>query len=106
MYWHGSSRREERSGFCPAFAFSPIGRTEAITKDNLFRPVPTKQQSKAELTDSTARAIIQAAADDREAKTQRLKQARLQMEARRLEPAPVKHGAAQKAKRFASRRAA
>ncbi|MCT7375544.1 hypothetical protein [Chelativorans salis] len=63
---------------------------EAITKDNLFRPAPTTPRSKAELTDSTARAIIQAEADSREAKTQRLRQARLQMEARQPKPAPAK----------------
>ncbi|WP_157015546.1 hypothetical protein [Mesorhizobium xinjiangense] len=77
-----------------------------MTKDNLFRPMPTKSQSKAELTDSTARAIIQAEADDREGKTRRLRQARLQMEARQPAPAAVKHRIAKKAKRFASRSAA
>jgi hypothetical protein len=80
--------------------------TEAITEDNLFRPMPTKPQNKADLTDSTARAIIQAEANDREAKTRRLRQARLQMEAQRPEPAPVKRVPATKAKSSASHRTA
>lgn len=62
----------------------------AITKDNLFRSAPTPPRSKAELTDSASRAIIQAEADTREAKTRRLRQARLQMEARQPKPAPAK----------------
>jgi hypothetical protein len=80
--------------------------TDAITKDNLFPPVPAKPQSKAELTNSMARAIISAEADEREAKTQRLRQARLEMEARQAVPAPARARAAKNTKRFASRRAA
>ncbi|WP_113154843.1 hypothetical protein [Nitratireductor sp. OM-1] len=72
--------------------------TDAITRDNLFRQVPKKPQSKAELTDSTSRAITQAETDSRQAKTQRLRQARLQMEARQPQPVPTK-GRAKKAGR-------
>ncbi|MCV0350921.1 hypothetical protein R2G56_03200 [Nitratireductor aquimarinus] len=64
--------------------------TDAITRENLFRPVPKTPRSKAELTDSTSRAIVQAETDSREAKTQRLRQARLQMEARQPQPVPTK----------------
>ena len=63
--------------------------TDTITRENLFRPVPKTPRSKAELTDSTSRAIVQAETDSREAKTQRLRQARLQMEARQ-QPVPTK----------------
>lgn len=80
--------------------------TDAITKNNLFRPAQSKAQNKAELTDSTARAIIKAEADAREAKSQRLRQARLEMEAQQPEPAPAKSRAAKKAKGTASSRAA
>ncbi|WEX11823.1 hypothetical protein [Chelativorans sp. AA-79] len=70
--------------------------TETITKDNLFRAVRPGPQSKADLTDSAARAIMKAEADSREAKTRRLRQARLEMEAQRPEPAPAKRrGASQ-----------
>ncbi|WP_137387584.1 hypothetical protein [Rhodoligotrophos defluvii] len=62
----------------------------AITKDNLFRLVRPGPQTKAEITNSTARAIIQAEADSREAKTRKLRQARLQMKARQPKPAPAK----------------
>jgi hypothetical protein len=76
--------------------------TEAITNNDLFRPLPTKLRSKAELIDCAARAIIQAEADDREAKTQKLRQARLEMEARRAEPAPAKNRAQRKRRRLLS----
>ncbi|MFC6487964.1 hypothetical protein [Nitratireductor sp. GCM10026969] len=79
--------------------------TDTITRNNLFRPVPSKAQSKADLTDSTARALIKAEADSRQAKSQRLRQARLEMEARQPKPAPTKARAAKKAKGVASRRA-
>ncbi|WP_309083145.1 hypothetical protein [Chelativorans sp.] len=87
--------------------------TQTITKDTLFQPAPTRAQSKADLTNSTARAIIKAETDAREAKTLRLKQARLEMEARRPAPVPAKaaksrapKAAAKKNRRPAGRRAA
>ena len=64
--------------------------TVATTKDNLFRPVRPDPQTKADITNSTSRAIIQAEADSRDAKTQRLRQARLRMEAQQPKPAPTK----------------
>jgi hypothetical protein len=59
----------------------------------LFKPAPNKLETKAQVTDSAARAIIDAEATKREAKTARLREARREKEeAERLaEPeAPVK----------------
>jgi copper oxidase (laccase) domain-containing protein len=78
---------------------------ETITKDNLFRAARPGPQTKADLMDSAARAIMKAEADSREAKTQRLRQARLEMEAQRSVPVPAKC-TAKKAKKFVSHRAA
>ncbi|MBN2907850.1 MAG: hypothetical protein JXJ18_14155 [Rhodobacteraceae bacterium] len=50
-----------------------------LTRDTLFRPV--KPQTKADTTTEIARGIIQADADAREAKTHRLRTARLEREA-------------------------
>lgn len=50
--------------------------------------------------------MMMAETDSREAKTQRLRQARLEMEVQRPGPAPAKRRAAKKAKKFASRYAA
>lgn len=55
--------------------------TGTITKDNLFRPSGSKAETKAEITNHTARAIIAAEAELRDAKTARLRQARLASEA-------------------------
>lgn len=77
-----------------------------ITKDNLFRPMPPKPQSKAEITDSTSRAIIEAEAEKRDAKTRRLRQARLEMEALQAASDPAKDRARKAAKRFALHRTA
>ncbi|MGY6707306.1 MAG: hypothetical protein ACXIVF_03180 [Rhizobiaceae bacterium] len=67
--------------------------TTILTKDNLFRPTRSKAETKAQTTDNAARAIIDAEVDSREAKTERLRQARLKMEAEQaenLEAAPAK----------------
>lgn len=53
-----------------------------ITRHDLFRPKPSKAETKADITDHAARAIIDAEAERREAKTARLRQARLEAEAR------------------------
>lgn len=58
-----------------------------ITKENLFRPTRSKAETKAQITDSAARAIIDAEVDSREAKTERLRKARLKMEAEQAEAA-------------------
>jgi len=59
--------------------------TAIITKDNLFRPTRSKAETKAQVTDNAARAIIDAEVDSREAKTERLRQARMKMEADQAE---------------------
>ncbi len=65
--------------------------TGVTTKDNLFRPTRTRAESKAEVTDRTARAIIDAEVQRREAKTEKLRQARIASEERDPpEPAPAK----------------
>lgn len=53
----------------------------------LFKP--NKQESKAQTTDNAARAIIDSEASRREAKTARLREARLKMEAEQPAVAPV-----------------
>lgn len=54
----------------------------ALNKENLFRPVPSRSESKAEITDRTAREIIAAETERRRAKTEKLRAARLEQEAR------------------------
>lgn len=75
-----------------------------ITKDGLFQSARPAPQSRADLTNRAARAILSAEADSREAKIQRQRQARLEMEAQR--PAPAKRPALRKARAFAARRSA
>ena len=55
---------------------------DRITKDNLFRAPKSRADIKADLTDQTARAIVDAEVEGREAKTARLREARLEMEAK------------------------
>jgi len=50
---------------------------------------PNKQESKAQATDAAARAIIDAETTRRDAKTERLRAARLKMEAAAEAAAPV-----------------
>ena len=61
-----------------------------ITKDNLFRPVPSKAEAKSDVTTRTAKAMIEAETASREAKTARLRKARLAMEAEQPAPPPSK----------------
>ena len=68
--------------------------TNTITKDTLFSAPRSKAENKADITDRTARAIIKAEAERRIAKSERLRQARLDMEARQPKPAPAKPRAA------------
>jgi hypothetical protein len=61
-----------------------------ITEHNLFRPVRSKS-TKADITDHTARTILEAEAERRDAKTARLRAARLAKEAVLIPaPSPVK----------------
>ncbi|MCO5159919.1 MAG: hypothetical protein M9939_02195 [Mesorhizobium sp.] len=70
-----------------------------VTQHNLFRPARSKAESKAQTTDNAARAIIDDEAARREAKTAKLRQARLEQEARAAaEPAPAKAKKAAKAR--------
>ncbi|MGO4562659.1 hypothetical protein [Rhizobiales bacterium 3FA27D7] len=74
-----------------------------ITKHNLFKPKPSKAETKADITNYTARAIVGAEAELREAKTARLRQARLENEAQLATvPLPAK---ARRAKAAPPRRA-
>jgi hypothetical protein len=52
-----------------------------ITEHNLFKPKSSKAETRADITNYTARAIVGAEAELREAKTARLRQARLENEA-------------------------
>ena len=72
--------------------------TSSVTKHTLFKPARPKAETKSEITNSVARAIIDAEAESREAKSLRLKKARLAMEARQPAPAPAKPRAKKAAK--------
>ncbi len=64
-----------------------------ISKDNLFRRLKSKAESKADITNSAARAIIDEQVQARETKTQRLRAARLKMEAEAAARAPAEKAA-------------
>jgi len=70
-----------------------------VTTGNVFRPKPSKAETKADITDHAARAIITDEAERREAKTAKLRQARLEREA--MQPAAT---APSGAKRLNSRK--
>jgi hypothetical protein len=57
--------------------------SDTLTKHNLFRPMPSKMETGADITDRSARAIIHAESERRAAITARLRQARLENEAKR-----------------------
>ncbi len=67
--------------------------SSAITEHNLFKPRPSRTETKADVTSHVARAIVGAETERREAKTARLRQARLENEARlaALPLPPEKH---------------
>lgn len=54
--------------------------SDILTEHNLFKPKPSKAETRADITSQVARAIISAEAERREAKTARLRQARLEAE--------------------------
>lgn len=68
-------------------------------KQNPFRAVGSRAESKAQTTDNAFRAIVSADAKRREAVTAKLRQARLDMEAKAAAEAPA--APAPKAKRVA-----
>lgn len=70
-----------------------------VTKNNLFRPVPSKAETKSEITDKSVRAMIESDVKARNAKTARLKEARLAMEAAQPAPAPAEPGTKKTPKR-------
>lgn len=76
--------------------------TSGITEHSLFRQPRSKAETKADVTDRTARDIIGAEAEKRERKTERLRLARLEMEAKAPAEEPAKP---RKAKAPAVRRA-
>lgn len=51
--------------------------TKSITKDNLFKPTKSKAETKADITDRTAQAILDTEAAKRREKTERLRAQRL-----------------------------
>lgn len=53
-----------------------------LTEHNLFKPRPSKAETKADITDRAARTIVDDEAARREAKTAKLRQARLENEAK------------------------
>lgn len=63
---------------------------KAITKDTLFKPSRSRAETKAEITDNAARAIIDAEAAAREAKSAKLRAARLAREADTAKAPPAK----------------
>jgi hypothetical protein len=62
---------------------------KTIEARGVFAPNPSRQDSKAQTTNSVARSILETEAKQREAKTARLRALRLKMEAE-APPAPVK----------------
>lgn len=58
-----------------------------MTKDNLFKTPRSRAEMKAEATNTEARRIIDTEAASREAKTARLRKARLEKEAQEREEA-------------------
>lgn len=74
-----------------------------ITKDNLFRPMRSRMETRADITDQAARAFIRAESEQRDANTARLRQARLENEAKFAAAQPIP--GPRRAKVAASRRA-
>ncbi|BCH26446.1 hypothetical protein [Mesorhizobium sp. L-8-3] len=76
----------------------------AVAKQGLFKPNPSKAETKADITNHAARAITGDEAARREAKTARLRQARLEREAQLAsavspaEPPRAKTGSKRRAK--------
>lgn len=63
--------------------------TKAIDKMGLFKSPRSKAETKADVTDNAARAITETEAAKRDAKTAKLREARLAREALEREQAPV-----------------
>lgn len=67
-----------------------------LTRDTLFRPAPSKAETKADITDRVAREIIEAETSRRQALTEKLRAARLEQEARAGQSGQAPKGAAGK----------
>jgi len=75
-----------------------------LTKDSLFKPARQTATTKAEITKQVSQDLAQAEADLRNAKTAKLKQARLEREAQQAEEAKAA-AAAKPAKPVRTRKA-
>jgi hypothetical protein len=74
--------------------------SRTIDENTLFKPKASKAETKADITNEAARAIIDDEASRREAKTAKLRQMRLDQEAAAAAiPAPVKPARKTPAKR-------
>lgn len=69
-----------------------------ITKDNLFKPKPSRSESKSATTDKVARAITDRESAERRRKTERLRAARLARENAQQQSPVLKMGSAKNAK--------
>lgn len=78
--------------------------SDITTEHNLFKPKPSRAETKADITDHAARTIIEAEAERREAKTARLRQARLKAEAKVAASPPAKPQRSKAARRRPSPR--
>lgn len=67
-----------------------------IVTQGLFAPNPSRQESKAQMTNSIAKSLVDAETTARDAKTARLRQLRLKREAE-APPQPVKGPARERA---------
>ncbi len=65
---------------------------DLVTRGTLFKPAASRAESKAQMTDTAARSIIESEIAEREAKTARLRAARLEAEKREAK-APAKPAA-------------
>jgi hypothetical protein len=78
---------EERPGSPGLLLFSSRETdrmNSVITRSKLFGAKASRAETKADITDRTARGIIDAEAEKRRTKTARLRQARLEREARQV----------------------
>ena len=64
--------------------------TKKLTKDTLFKPAPSRRETKSDITDRTVRAILADEAARSRAKTAKLRAARMKLEAGRHGDQPMK----------------
>ena len=73
--------------------------TIALTRENLFKPTPQRSETKADVTTKAAQSILIVETAMREAKTERLRTARLAQETTEPLVAPKKRAAASRVSR-------